>query len=113
MSDSDSESDTSFYPRTTQPQSFPAYLYPPGTYSLSAISLRAFVLGIVCALSLSLTWSFRASYPQLPFYVACLAFFHFMEYWITAEYNTRRAKVEGISPQTHISHGPRTASSPC
>jgi len=71
-------------------------LYPHGAFSLSAISLRAACLGFVCAFALNLAWAFRDSYPQLPFFVALLSFFHFIEYWITAEYNTRRAKVEAF-----------------
>ena len=86
-------------PQNTSHREHPSVqLYPHGAFSLSAISLRAACLGFVCAFALNLTWAFRDSYPQLPFFVALLSFFHFIEYWITAEYNTRRAKVEGLLP---------------
>ena len=94
---SDDSDDANYptFPRTAQPTSFPAYLYPSGSFALDGIALRAALLGFACALSLNLTWTFRASFPQLPLFVAILALFHFLEFWITARYNTRRAKVEG------------------
>lgn len=51
---------------------------------------------MVFALALNAAWTWRNGFPQLPLFVACLAFFHFMEFWITARYNTRRGKVEGM-----------------
>lgn len=35
---------------------------------------------------------------MLPMFVAVLAFFHFMEFWITARFNTRKAEVKGMFP---------------
>lgn len=93
-SDSDSAPHAT-YTRTHHPAVFPAYLYPTGTFALDGIALRAALLGFVCALSLNLAWTFRASFPQLPLFITILSFFHFMEFWITARYNTRRAKTEG------------------
>jgi hypothetical protein len=51
---------------------------------------------MVFALAMNAAWTWRNGFPQLPLFVACLAFFHFMEFWITARYNTRRGKVEGM-----------------
>ncbi|KAI5821023.1 prenylcystein carboxymethyl transferase [Pyronema omphalodes] len=76
--------------------SFPAYLYPSGSYALDGIATRAGGLGMVFALAMNTAWTWRYGFPQLPLFVACLAFFHFMEFWITARYNTRRGKVEAF-----------------
>jgi protein-S-isoprenylcysteine O-methyltransferase len=84
------------FARGQHPNSFPAYLYPKGTFALDGIALRAGGLGFVCALGLNVAWTIRSSYPQLPLFVAVLAFFHFMEFWITARYNTRRAKTDAF-----------------
>lgn len=84
------------YSRNGHPVQFPAFLYHTGTIALSGIAVRAGALGFVCALALNATWAFRSSFPQLPFFIASLALFHFMEFWLTARYNTRRANLEGI-----------------
>lgn len=82
------------FARGQNPTAFPAYLYPGGAFALDGIALRAGCLGFVCALSLNVAYTFRNDYPQLPLYISILSFFHFMEFWITARYNSRRAKVE-------------------
>ncbi|KAA8908350.1 farnesyl cysteine-carboxyl methyltransferase [Sphaerosporella brunnea] len=84
------------FARGQNPTSFPAYLYPSGAFALDGVASRAGGLGFVCALGLNAAWTFRSSYPQLPLFVAVLAFFHFMEFWITARYNTRRAKTDAF-----------------
>jgi protein-S-isoprenylcysteine O-methyltransferase len=101
---SEASSDISDYGDSSQPTfargqhpiGFPAYLYPSGTFALDGIALRAGGLGFICALGLSVAWTIRSAYPQLPLFVAVLAFFHFMEFWITARYNTRRAKTDAF-----------------
>lgn len=72
---------------------FPAYLHPSGSYSLRGIATRAFFLGITLALSLA-AMPFT-NFPQLPGFLAALSLFHFLEFYITAAYNTSRAKTEG------------------
>ena len=51
----------------------------------------------------------RHTFPQLPFFLATLSLFHFLEYWITARHNTSRAKVGAFiltnnGSQYHIAH---------
>lgn len=82
------------FARGHNPTAFPAYLYPGGAFALDGIALRGACLGFVCALAVNASYTFRSGYPQLPLYVGILSFFHFMEFWITARYNSRRAKVE-------------------
>jgi hypothetical protein len=86
----------STFRRGQEPRDFPASFHPHGSFALDGIAIRSSGLGFVCSLALATAWSFRASYPQFPLFVAMLAFFHFMEFWVTARYNTRRAKVDGI-----------------
>ena len=90
------ESSQRTFARGRNPTAFPAYLYPGGAFALDGIALRAACLGFVCALSLNAAYTLRSSYPQLPLYIGILSFFHFMEFWITARYNSRRAKVEAF-----------------
>ncbi|KAI5779724.1 Isoprenylcysteine carboxyl methyltransferase family-domain-containing protein [Geopyxis carbonaria] len=87
---------TLHFSRGSHPRPFPYYLTPHGSYSLAAISLRAFVLGTVLSAALAATYALRASYPQLPLFVAALAAFHFLEFWITAARNPARAKVDAF-----------------
>ncbi|TGZ77363.1 ICMT-domain-containing protein [Ascodesmis nigricans] len=87
-------SSTHIFRRGQEPFLFPAYLYPSGSYSLRGIATRAFSLGILLASSL-LTIPFT-SFPQLPFFIASLSLFHFLEFWITASYNPSRAKAEAF-----------------
>lgn len=67
-----------------------------GTKSLSAISIRSFVLGQVFGLSsLSFVYLLRPSDSnplwRLPFFICCLSIFHFLEFYITATYNAPKA----------------------
>lgn len=71
--------------------------YPDGTKSLSGISLRAFLLGTTLGatlvLTLLLTTVFQTPFWRVPFFVGALSLFHFLEYYVTARYNTRYASV--------------------
>ncbi|PWW71849.1 ICMT-domain-containing protein [Tuber magnatum] len=78
---------------TPKPFDIPIYFYPSGIYSLSAIAIRAFLLGSTFASSLLLAYLLRSTYPQLLLFVTALSLFHFLEFWTTAAYNTRKAKV--------------------
>ncbi|KAF3392465.1 Protein-S-isoprenylcysteine O-methyltransferase [Penicillium rolfsii] len=71
--------------------------YPDGTKSLSGISLRAFLLGTTLGAALILTILLSTISPtpfwRVPFFVGALSLFHFLEYYVTARYNTRYASV--------------------
>ncbi|KAL6232932.1 Isoprenylcysteine carboxyl methyltransferase family-domain-containing protein [Aspergillus navahoensis] len=82
-----------------------ALLYPSGSKSLSGISLRAFLLGTTLGLSTALTISLlnlttsdtKSHYLwRLPFFLASLSLFHFLEYYITAAHNTRYADISAF-----------------
>ncbi|TVY30742.1 Protein-S-isoprenylcysteine O-methyltransferase [Lachnellula hyalina] len=67
--------------------------------SLSGISLRAFLLGLV--LSLSSTLSVYLAYNghtvwRAPFFIASLCVFHFLEFYTTALTNTASARVSSF-----------------
>lgn len=76
-----------------------AYL-PGQPKSLSGIAARAFLLGIVLCGSVTITLGllFTTSSPlwRLPSFLATLSMFHFLEFWTTARYNTRSAKVSSF-----------------
>lgn len=80
------------YPTSNPPPYISPIFYPRGTFSLSSISLTSLFLGLTISTCLHLTFTLRHSYPQLPLFLASLATFHFLEYWVTAHYNTSRAK---------------------
>lgn len=75
-------------------------IYPSGTKSLSGISLRAFLLGHVGGLSLltTLLTLLYTSSPlwRAPFFLFALTTFHFLEYWVTAHYNTPFASISAF-----------------
>lgn len=79
-----------------------ALLRPSGSKSLSGISLRAFLLGANLGLCLSITVALLLIPPnphylwRLPFFVSSLSLFHFLEYYITAAYNTRYADISAF-----------------
>lgn len=83
-----------------------APFFPGGDKSLSGIALRAFSLGAALALSLlSMGYIFFASgaspseaHPvwRVPFFLASLCVFHFLEFWVTAERNTMVAGVDSF-----------------
>ncbi|KNG83263.1 prenyl cysteine carboxyl methyltransferase Ste14 [Aspergillus nomiae NRRL 13137] len=73
--------------------------YPNGKKSLAGISLRAFLLGTTLGLSSSLTIVLRfleTPLWRIPFFLASLALFHFLEYYVTAAYNTRYANISAF-----------------
>ncbi|MCJ1327954.1 hypothetical protein MMC10_004629 [Thelotrema lepadinum] len=86
------------YPPTTTP--LDPSIQPTGPHSLSGISLRAFLLGLTFGLSTSLTLYtiFIAHSPlwRAPFFLAALALFHVLEFWVTAAYNTPLATTKAF-----------------
>ncbi|RAL02286.1 protein-S-isoprenylcysteine carboxyl O-methyltransferase [Aspergillus ibericus CBS 121593] len=72
-------------------------ILPTGSKSLSGISLRAFLIGTTFGLTTALTLLTTTSNPlytplwRIPFFLSSLSLFHFLEYYITAAYNTRFA----------------------
>lgn len=73
--------------------------YPSGNKSLSGISLRAFLLGTTLGLSTSLTITLalqQTPYWRLPFFISALSLFHFLEFFLTARYNTSQAFVSSF-----------------
>ncbi|CAI7648207.1 unnamed protein product [Penicillium manginii] len=92
-------SNTSSSSLQPHPTSTPPEIYPTGRKSLSAISLRAFLLGTTLGLSTSLTiYLAHHSSPawRIPFFTASLSLFHFLEFFITAHYNTATASVSSF-----------------
>lgn len=72
---------------------------PGARKSLAGISLRGFVLGQVFSASVLLTtYLVYARQPlwRLPFFLALLSTFHFLEFWITARFNARYATVSAF-----------------
>ncbi|RVD85652.1 uncharacterized protein DFL_003965 [Arthrobotrys flagrans] len=87
---SDSEEDIDITPF------FPRYLFPDGDYALDGIGLRAQLLGLTTGLSISATVALATiygNYYHASMFVFFLSVFHFLEFWITARYNTRRANL--------------------
>ncbi|KAL2257548.1 hypothetical protein VTK26DRAFT_9498 [Humicola hyalothermophila] len=77
-----------------------AIYFPHQPKSLAGIATRAFCLGITLAVGLigtAATLLFTDS-PlwRLPFFLAALSAFHFLEFWTTAAYNTRAAEVSSF-----------------
>lgn len=75
--------------------------YLPGqSRSLSGIAVRAFCLGsaftvgVIAALTIAIYTS--SSLWRLPFFLATLSTFHFLEFWTQARYNTRVATMESF-----------------
>ena len=67
--------------------------------SLSAIALRAGLLGLCLGINSMLTFSYLTSRNQIwrvPFFISALSLFHFLEYYITALYNPRYANVSAF-----------------
>ena len=68
--------------------------FPHGKKSLSAIAVRAYLLGTALGIGITLTIILAIQQNPLwraPFYIASLSIFHFAEYWVTAQYNTPQA----------------------
>ncbi|KAL1988420.1 hypothetical protein VTN96DRAFT_9475 [Rasamsonia emersonii] len=73
--------------------------YPGGKKSLSGIAIRAFLLGVILGICATVTIVLLVlSIPlwRVPFFLASLCLFHFLEYFITARYNTRHASVSAF-----------------
>ncbi|KAL7275284.1 farnesyl cysteine-carboxyl methyltransferase [Rhizina undulata] len=80
------------------PPEVPAHFYPAGTFALDGIALRAFALGgafVFCVNIAGYLW-LSGGFWQLPVFVGLLAGFHFLEFWITARFNTKRAKIDAF-----------------
>lgn len=77
-----------------------ASMYPDGKMSLAGISLRAMLLGTSFGLTASLALFLGTVYPtplwRVPFFVAALSLFHFLEFYVTARWNTRYATVSAF-----------------
>lgn len=83
-------------PSYTTPYDIVPYL-PDQPKSLSGISLRAFCLGASLSANIliflaTLIWTSSPLW-RVPFFIACLSVFHFLEFWTTATYNTPDADV--------------------
>lgn len=74
-------------------------LLPHQEKSLSGVSIRSFLLGFVLATSIYaaalLAW-FEYRVWRAPFFLAALALFHFLEFFITAQYNTQFANISAF-----------------
>ncbi|KAK2791276.1 hypothetical protein FQN52_004952 [Onygenales sp. PD_12] len=84
---------------TKPPKAVDSSLLPDGKKSLSGISGRSFVLGQVFGLSFALTaFLLWCSNPiwRAPFLLTTLTVFHFLEYYITARYNTPYASISAF-----------------
>ncbi|KAJ5788199.1 hypothetical protein N7457_003189 [Penicillium paradoxum] len=75
-------------------------IYPDGKMSLAGISLRAMLLGTSFGLTASLTLFLSTVHEtplwRVPFFIASLSLFHFLEFYVTARYNTRYATVSAF-----------------
>ncbi|KAF7115386.1 hypothetical protein CNMCM5793_002202 [Aspergillus hiratsukae] len=84
-------------PRSRSPPPLDASNYPDGEKSLAGVSLRAFLLGTALGISTTITLYLLLISPhplwRVPFFLSSLALFHFLEYWVTAQYNTRYASI--------------------
>jgi len=75
---------------------------PSGPKSLAGIALRSNLLGVVSASSLLISFYFLALTPdpttlwRIPFFVAILANFHFLEFYTTALANTPSAQLSSF-----------------
>ncbi|EEH17166.1 hypothetical protein PABG_07253 [Paracoccidioides brasiliensis Pb03] len=72
---------------------------PGGKKSLAGVSIRSFILGQVFGFSLLLTFLLlKLSNPlwRAPFFLTTLSLFHFLEYYLTAQYNTPYASISAF-----------------
>lgn len=58
----------------------------------SGVCLRAFSLGFVAGGGILFALTNGGSNPQLGLYLAALALFHTLEYWVTARFNRGNVK---------------------
>lgn len=81
------------------PKSIPRALLPGGDRSLAGIAIRAFFLGGGAALGLllsALLVYYQSRLWRPAFFISALGIFHFLEFWTTAQYNTRTAYVSSF-----------------
>jgi protein-S-isoprenylcysteine O-methyltransferase len=77
----------------------PREFHPGGERSLAGIALRAFLLGLVLGISLLLAaWAIYSDSNlwRIPFFLATLSLFHFLEFWTTAQFNPKQATLESF-----------------
>ncbi|KAK9371047.1 Isoprenylcysteine carboxyl methyltransferase family-domain-containing protein [Lipomyces kononenkoae] len=74
------------------------YIFNYVNHKPDEVALNSFVLGTVLALSVVAAGRLaqEGSYYQLPAYIASLAAFHFLEYWITARYNATKVTIDSF-----------------
>ncbi|PGH13419.1 hypothetical protein AJ79_03698 [Helicocarpus griseus UAMH5409] len=82
-----------------QPREVDPSILPGGKKSLAGVSIRSFALGQVFGLCFLLTlllswWSIPLW--RAPFFLTSLSLFHFLEYYITAQYNTPYASISAF-----------------
>jgi protein-S-isoprenylcysteine O-methyltransferase len=74
--------------------------FPGQQKSLSGIAIRSLLLGIVGTSSviatISLIYFTSSVLWRLPFFLSALSIFHFLEFWTTARYNTKEAKISSF-----------------
>ncbi|KAF7188847.1 Protein-S-isoprenylcysteine O-methyltransferase [Pseudocercospora fuligena] len=74
-------------------------LFPGGSRDLSRIGVQAFALGNFFSAGLILAAylvKIESLWWRLPAFTAALAFFHFMEYWTQARYNTPAIRADSF-----------------
>jgi protein-S-isoprenylcysteine O-methyltransferase len=77
----------------------PRAYYPGGDRSLAGIAIRALLLGVCGTIGFALTamLAFHENRLWRPcFFIGTLSVFHFLEFWITAAYNTPIAYVSSF-----------------
>ncbi|KAK9376762.1 Isoprenylcysteine carboxyl methyltransferase family-domain-containing protein [Lipomyces chichibuensis] len=74
------------------------YIYNYVNHKPDEVALHSFILGILLAISVVVAARLLNDglYYQLPAYVASLAAFHFLEYWITARYNPSKVTIDSF-----------------
>lgn len=89
-----------YYPTMVAPVPFDPTLLHKGSRSLTSISSQAFGCGFVLSGSLLLVAYFGLEKQdpiwRLPAFSACLAFLHFLEFYITARYNIPAARANSF-----------------
>lgn len=74
-------------------------IFPGRQKALDGISLRAFLLGITLGLSALSTVLIAYNQQQIwraPFFLMALSLFHFLEFYVTAAYNTPAANISAF-----------------
>jgi protein-S-isoprenylcysteine O-methyltransferase len=91
--------ETNGAPSSDDSRHYDSSIFAGGPRSLSGIALRGGSLGLALGLCISLSSYLALSeHPlwRVPFFVAILAFFHFMEFFTTARYNTPAATTDSF-----------------